>query len=251
MIYQNETNVSVVFNFDGAQILRTQLENGAYADVLASANDMNLKALRSEGYLNNSTTSAFARNWQEVIVPKANPGKIGNLSDLARPGVKILSGTKDLAITNPTMKILDKMTADSAYSPEYRQNVLANMISQEANINLMVSKVALGVVDVAFAHRSEVSPKYAEKRQSVMDIHEKYNVKAEYTLGLIDGSKEPDLAMGFIDLVKSEKVKTILQKYGFDPGLSLNLEAGSLWLGDFLKSPGILLYQQRLGMHRS
>jgi hypothetical protein len=35
---------------------------GTYVDVLASANDMNLKALRSEGYLNNSTTSAFARN---------------------------------------------------------------------------------------------------------------------------------------------------------------------------------------------
>jgi hypothetical protein len=38
---------------------------------------------------------------------------------------------------------------------------------------------------------------------SVIDILEKYNVKAEYTLGLIDGSKEPDLAMGFIGLVKS------------------------------------------------
>jgi molybdate transport system substrate-binding protein len=205
----------VVFNFDGAQILRTQLENGAYADVLASANDMNFKALRSEGYLNNCTTSAFARNWQAVIVPNANPGKIGNLSDLARPGVKILAGTKNLAITNLAMKILDKMAADSAYSPEYRQKVLANMASQEANVNLIVSKVALGEVDAAFAHRSEVRPKYAEK-VSVIDIPAKYNVKSEYTLGLIDGSKEPDLAMGFIDLVKSQEVRAVLEKHGYE-----------------------------------
>jgi len=92
-IYQNETNVSVVFNFDGVQIMRTQLENGTYADVLASANDTNLKALRSEGYLNNSTTSAFARNWQVVIVPKAwgkdpprNQGPGHNQPDHEDPG---------------------------------------------------------------------------------------------------------------------------------------------------------------------
>jgi ABC-type molybdate transport system substrate-binding protein len=59
------------------------------------------------------------------------------------------------------------------------------------------------------------APKYAEK-VSVIDIPEKYNVKSEYTLGLIDGSKDPDLAMGFIDLVKSQEVRAVLEKHGYE-----------------------------------
>jgi len=37
-VYEDETGIKVVFNFDGSQALRTQIEHGAYADVFASAN---------------------------------------------------------------------------------------------------------------------------------------------------------------------------------------------------------------------
>jgi molybdate transport system substrate-binding protein len=214
-VYQNESNVSVVFNFDGAQILRTQIENGAQADVLASVNDKNLNALRSEGFLNNSSLSVFARNWQALIVPKNNPANIHNLSDLAKPGVKIVTGTKDLPITNLTMQILNKLAADPAYGPQYREKVLANMVSQETNINFIVSKVALGEADVAFVHQSEVSSEYADK-VAIIDIPDKYNVKSEYSIGVLKQSKSFNLAEKFINLTKSAEGKTILEKHGYE-----------------------------------
>ncbi|OPY53813.1 MAG: molybdate ABC transporter periplasmic molybdate-binding protein [Methanosaeta sp. PtaU1.Bin060] len=215
-IYKNESDASVAFNFDGAQILRAQIKNGAYADVLAIPNDKNLKALKSEGFLNNSSISVFARNWQEIIVPKSNPAKIQNLSDLAKPGVKIVTGAKDLPITNTTLQILDKLAADPAYGPGYKEKVLANMVSQETNINFIVSKVALGEADAAFIHESEVSPEYADKL-IVIDIPEKYNVKSEFTIGVLNQSKSFDLAERFINLVKSDEGKAIFEKDGYEP----------------------------------
>lgn len=213
--YHNESNVSVTFNFDGAQVLRAQIENGAYADVLASPNDKNLKALKSDGFLNNSSVSVFARNWQVLIVPKNNPAQIHNLTDLARPGVKIVTGTKDLPITNLTLQILDKLAADPAYGPQYKEKVLSNMISQETNINFIVSKVALGEADVAFVHKSEVSPQYADKVITI-DIPMKYNVKSEFSMGVLKQTKNLDLALGFLNLVKSAKGSAILEKQGYE-----------------------------------
>jgi len=48
-MYKNETNISVAFNFDGSQALRTQLENGAYADVFVSANQKQMTAIKNDG----------------------------------------------------------------------------------------------------------------------------------------------------------------------------------------------------------
>ena len=54
-MYENETNIKVAFNFDGSQALRTQIENGAYADVFASANKKQMNALKNSGLMNNSS----------------------------------------------------------------------------------------------------------------------------------------------------------------------------------------------------
>ncbi|HWQ20538.1 MAG TPA: molybdate ABC transporter substrate-binding protein, partial [Methanotrichaceae archaeon] len=211
-IYENESGAGVVFNFDGVQVLRTQIENGAYADVLVSGSKKHTDALASEGYLNNSSISVFARNWQEVIVPRDNPGRVQNLSDLARPGVKIVMGTKDLPITEITMQILGKLATDPAYGPEYKERVLSNVISNETNINFIVSKVALGEADAAFVHKSEISPEYAEK-VTVIEIPEKYNVRSDYSIGALKESKEPELAYGFINLVTSGRGRAVLEDH--------------------------------------
>jgi molybdate transport system substrate-binding protein len=93
--------------------------------------------------------------------------------------------------------------------------VLANKISEETNINFIVSKVALGEADAAFVHKSEVSSKCAEK-VTLIDIPERYNVKSDYTIGVLNQSKFPDLARRFIELVKSSQGQAVLEKYGFE-----------------------------------
>jgi len=124
-LYENETGMSVAFNFDGSQALRTQIENGAYADLFASANKRHMNALRDGGLINNSSMVVFTKNRISLIIPRDNPAKISNLSDLARPGLKIVMGTKDVPVGDYALQIIDKLGNDSAYGPDYRAAVLA------------------------------------------------------------------------------------------------------------------------------
>lgn len=215
-IYENETGTSVVFNFDGSQALRTQIENGAYADVFASANNKQLNALKSLGLMNNSSISIFTNNKLSLIVPKDNPAKISNLSDLAKPGLKIVIGTKDVPVGDYALQIINKLGNDSAYGPDYKEKVLANIISQETNVNYVVTKIALGEADVGFAYVSDVTEDLSSKVDKI-EIPDEYNIIAEYPMGLLKESKYPAEAEEFMNLVKSEEGRAILEKYGFAP----------------------------------
>jgi molybdate transport system substrate-binding protein len=215
-IYKNETNISVVFNFDGSQVLRTQIDNGAYADVFASANTKQMNALKTEGLMNNSSVSIFTKNKISLIIPKDNPAKIQNLTDLAKPGVKIIIGTKDVPVGDYAMQIINKLGNDSAYGPDYKKKVMDNIISQETNVNYVVTKVALGEADVGFAYVSDITENLSAKVDKI-EIPEKYNVVGQYPIGILKASKYPVESEEFINFVESEKGKAVLDKYGFEP----------------------------------
>lgn len=215
-IYENMTNSSVNFNFDGVPALRAQIEQGAYADVLVSANLKHMNALKAEGFIDNNTVEIFAENKVAVIVPNDNPANITNLTDLARPGVKILIGTKDLPAGDYARQVLDRLANDSEYGPAYKDAVMANIVSLETTVNRIVSKVALGEVDAGFAFISDVSPEMVGKVTRIA-VPDEYNVVGEFPIGRLKQSKNPEEAQSFIDLVMSEEGQTILNKYGFIP----------------------------------
>ena len=223
-LYTNQTNIVVAFNFDGSQNLRTQIENGAYADVFASANAKQMNALKQIQLMNDSSIIVFTENKLSLIVPKDNPAKISSLADLAKPGLKIVMGTKDVPVGDYALQIINRLGNDSAYGPDYKTKVMANIISQETTVNYVVTKVALGEADVGFAYVSDVTKDLASKVDQV-DIPDEYNVIAKYPLGIVKESLYPAHSQDFINLVTSDQGKAILEKYGFSASLSLPLKA--------------------------
>ena len=215
-MYKNETGISVAFNFDGSQALRTQMENGAYADVFVSANQKQMKATEKDGLMNNSSVVIFTKNKLSLIVPKGNPARIINLSDLAKPGLKIVMGTRDVPVGDYALQIISKLGNDSAYGPDYKTKVLANVISQETNVNYVVTKVALGEADAGFAYVSDITKNLTSKVDKI-DIPDEYNVVAQYPMGILLESKYPVESREFMSLVMSDKGKAVLERYGFAP----------------------------------
>ena len=215
-IYEDETNMSVAFNFDGSQSLRTQIENGAYADVLALANNKQMNALKKSGLMNNSSINIFTRNKIALIIPRDNPAGIKNLSDLAKPDLKIVIGTRDVPVGDYALQIIDKLANDSAYGPDYREKVMDNVISQETTVSYIVTKLALGEADVGFAYVSDVTRDLASRVDKI-EIPDEYNVVAEYPIGLLEDCRYPVQARKFIDLVRSDEGSSVLEKYGFSP----------------------------------
>ena len=215
-IYENSSNVSVKFNFDGVPALRAQIEQGAYADVLVSANLKHMNALKSEGFMDNQSVEIFVHNKVAVIVPNNNPANITGLKDLAAPGVKIIMGTKDLPAGDYALQVLDKLASDPEYGPAFKESVLANVVSLETTVNRVVSKVALGEADAGFAFISDVSPQMVGKVTKIY-IPDRYNVVGDFPVGVLAQSKHKEQAQAFIDLIMSDEGQAILEKYGFVP----------------------------------
>ena len=82
--------VKVVFNLGGSQNLRTQLEQGAQADVFASANQKEMDAVVAAGLVDPGAARTFVTNQLVVVLPAGNPGGVHTLQDLARPGLKLV-----------------------------------------------------------------------------------------------------------------------------------------------------------------
>lgn len=215
-IYEDENGVDVMLNFDGTQAIRTQVEQGAIADVFISANKNHMDALMAEGFMDNDTVSIFTENRMVVIVPADNPADIQSLSDLAEPGVMIITGVKDAPFGSYTLQVLDKLANDSTYGPKYREAVMSNVISQETSVSHLVSKIALGEADAGFAYQSDISPELSEQVSKVV-IPDQYSVVAEYPLGRLKESENPDQAARFIEFVRSTEGRAVLEKYGFQP----------------------------------
>src|SRR5215467_13924437 len=88
--HRQHSNVTVQFNFAGSPTLVTQIEQGAPADVFASADTTNMGKLSSDGYASGAS-EVFAHNELEIAVAPGNPKAIEGLADLARPGVVYIS----------------------------------------------------------------------------------------------------------------------------------------------------------------
>jgi molybdate transport system substrate-binding protein len=211
---KDNPGTSVVCNFDGTQALRTQVEQGAYGDVFASANTKHMNALKAEGLVLNETVSNFAKNRIVIIVPRDNRKGIQNFSDLAKPGTKIVMGTKDVPCGSYALQVLDRIANDTSYGPDYKKSVLDNVLSQETVVTGIIAKTAAGEADAGFAYYSDVTEDAKEKLTKI-EIPEEYNVVAEYPIAVLTESRDKEEAQRFIGYVESEKGREVLAKYGF------------------------------------
>ncbi len=76
-------DVDVQLTFAGSQVLRMQLEQGATADVFASANEGHMDALVSAGVVSRSET--FTHNELVVIIPTDNPAGLTSFESYGPP----------------------------------------------------------------------------------------------------------------------------------------------------------------------
>ncbi len=212
-IEQANPGTQVIFNFAGSPTLRTQLAQGARADVFASADEPNMQAAQQEGTIA-SEPRIFVRNWLVAIVPAANPAQVKRLQDLAKPGVKLVLTNKEVPVGNYSRQALAKMSQDAAFGPEFATRVLANLVSEETNVRQVVAKVQLGEAHAGIVYSSDVTPAVRGAVQ-VLAIPDPFNVIAHYPIAVVRDAPNAAGARAFIDYVLSPAGQAILTKHGF------------------------------------
>jgi len=207
--------VRLTFSFGASSQLRAQLEQGAPADVFASADtvqmDNAVKANTIQG-----TPTVFARNRLVLIVPVANPAGVTTLADLARPGLKFVTAGPEVPVGNYTRQMLEKMAADPQYGAGFDGRVRANVVSEEANVRQVVTKVQLGEADAGIVYSSDVTPQSAPALKTI-EIPDALNVIAVYPAAVARAARAPVTAAGFVRYLTTPPAQAILKKYNFIP----------------------------------
>lgn len=204
--------VSVIFNFAGSQALRTQIEEGAPADVFASANSTEMEALVAGGHVPSGMPQVFLNNKLVVILPAENTAGLSNLEDLARPGIKLVLAAEQVPVGRYSRQALDQM--NSRFGGDFSNRVLANVVSNEDNVRQVVAKVQLGEADAGIVYASDA---VAAPELKTIEIPAELNVIAGYPIAALTQAENKDLAAAFIAYVLSVDGQAILQRWGFSP----------------------------------
>jgi len=207
-------NVEVVFNFASSNQLAQQIGQGAPADVFASANPTQMSAALDTGRVTGGAQQVFARNRLVLIFPASNPANLAALSDLAVPGLKLVLAAAEVPVGQYSLDFLDKASANPAFGAEFRDSVLANVVSYEENVRSIFTKVSLGEADAGIVYTSDI---VGEGSDAVgrLDIPDDLNTIASYPIAPLNDSPHGETAQVFVDFVMSETGQATLARYGF------------------------------------
>ncbi len=206
--------VKVAFNFAGSQILSAQLLQGAPSDVFASANQTEMNKLVSGGLVTQNAVKDFVTNQLVVILPPKNNAGIQTLKDLARPGLKLVLADTTVPAGKYARQILDNLSGDPSYGADFASKVLANVVSNETDVEVVATKVQLGEADAGIVYTSD-SVAYPDLK--TIAIPANFNVVAKYPIAPLTGSHQPELAAAFVATVLSPEGQAVLKKWGFTP----------------------------------
>ena len=188
--------VKVVFNFAGSSALAKQINEGAPADVFASAAPKNMDDVKDKG-----TPTNFVSNTLEIAVPKGNPGKITGLKDFA-------DKSKKIALCAPQVPC--GAAAEKVFKAA---GITAQPDSLEQDVKAALTKVGLGEVDAALVYKTDVLS--AKDKVEGIEFPESTMAVNEYPIATLTKAPNPDGAKAFVDYVLSDKGTAVLGAAGF------------------------------------
>jgi molybdate transport system substrate-binding protein len=192
--------VTVRFNFAGTPTLLTQIEQGASADVFASADTANMDKLKTDGFTA-GTPEVFAHNKLTIVVAAGNPKVITGLADLAKPDVIYITAAPSVPAGKYALQIL--ANAGVKVTPK----------SLETDVKSVVGKIQLGEADAGIVYTTDVLA--TGGKVQAIPIPDAVNVMATYPIVPVKGTKNASVANAFIAYVLSAGGQATLRSFGF------------------------------------
>jgi len=194
--------VTVKFNYNGSSSLATSINQGAPADVFASAAPANMKTVTDAGDAV-GTPQIFTRNTGEIMVEKGNPKKITSVKDLANPAIKV-------AVCAPEVPCGAVATAIFKNA-----GVTVKPVTEETNVGGVVTKVTLGEVDAGIVYVTDVEANGS--KTTGVPIPADQNDITEYPIVQVKGAPNATAAKAFISYVLGPDGQKVLTSFGFLP----------------------------------
>jgi molybdate transport system substrate-binding protein len=126
--------------------------------------------------------------------------------------VKIVLAAEEVPAGKYARQVLDNLNA--TLGADYKDKVLANVVSNDNDIRQVLARVELGEADAGIVYVSDAG---AAPELGKLDIPSDANVVAQYPIAPLAGTLNPDLATAFVGYVLSTEGQATLEKWGFMP----------------------------------
>jgi molybdate transport system substrate-binding protein len=197
---QQHDGVKVEFSFGGSSDLVAQIQEGAPADVFASADTANMDKLTAED-LQADDPQNFASNTLEIAVPPDNPAGIASFADLATSGVNVVVCAPEVPCGAATQKVEDAT------------GVVISPVSEEQSVTDVLAKVTSGEADAGVVYVTDVQAAGSDVKG--VRFPESSEAVNTYPIVALKHAADSDLAQEFVDLVLSDTGQGILEEAGF------------------------------------
>jgi molybdate transport system substrate-binding protein len=189
------------FTFAGSSALVTQIQQGAPADVFASADETNMQKLVDADLV--ETPKVFAHNTLEIVTGPGNPKRITGLADLDRSDLVVVLADPSVPVGRYSQQVLTK--AGVSVKPR----------SLELDVKAALTKVTTGEADAAIVYASDVHA--AGNDATGVEIPKDQNVTATYPIAVVKATAHRASAEAFVRKALSPDGQAALQRRGFLP----------------------------------
>ncbi len=193
-------DVDVTFNFGPSSGLATQINQGAPADVFASANSSQMTVVTQAGSAEGEPT-IFTENVLQIAVPAGNPAGITGLSDFANA---------DLTLAICTPEVPCGAAAETVFAAA---GITPSVDSLEEDVRAALTKVELGEVDAALVYVTDVIA--AGDKVEGIDFPETEEEVNSYPIVALTAAPNPDTATAWVEFVLSDVGAAALDGAGF------------------------------------
>ena len=197
---QQHDGVKVEFSFGGSSDLVAQIQEGAPADVFASADTANMDKVTADD-LQAGDPQNFASNTLEIAVPPGNPGGVTSFADLAKDGLNVVVCAPEVPCGAATQKVEDATGVD------------IQPVSEEQSVTDVLAKVTSGEADAGLVYVTDVQA--AGDDVEGITFPESSEAVNTYPIVALKDAADADLAQQFVDLVLGETGQGILEDAGF------------------------------------
>jgi molybdate transport system substrate-binding protein len=196
---------SVRLSFAGSDELAAQIRQGVEPDVFAAANTRLPEELAAAGLV--EPPVVFAVNELVLAVPAASP--VRTVAEVARPGTTLAIGAAGVPVGDYTRAVLAKLPGGAGRA------ILANVRSDEPDVNGVVGKLTQGAVDAGFVYATDV--KAAGDRLRGIALPEEVAPQVSYGVAVVKGAAEPEQARAFVEGLLDGAGRDALLAAGFQP----------------------------------
>ncbi|SDO99763.1 molybdate transport system substrate-binding protein [Actinopolyspora xinjiangensis] len=197
---RNNPGIDVRFNFQGSSLLAEQIRQGSGGDVFASANEEMMTKVRRADALAGQPRP-FATNRLTVVVPPDNPAGVESFADLADPDTSVVVCAPRVPCGSATERV------------ESASGVELSPVSEENDVKDVLHKVVAGEADAGLVYVTDAES--AGDEVEVVDFPAADEVTNEYPIAELAASEHPELAERFVEFVRGERGREILDEYGF------------------------------------